>query len=378
MPVLSYAEGNIKPYFSITTLNDSNIYRVENTDLLASDRTADDTIYKSALGVDVDWNLSRQVLSFGVGLVDNRYKNNEQLDNLAKKMNANWNWVVGSKFSGNLAANQSVSLADFESLDGFETSERTSSVFGFSGGWLFHPNWRVGVGLDISDSSYDTSGLQFLDLKQTTTSLNLSYLAGTGSRIGLLLQTTQGELPNRVVTEVSTIDNEYTQNVFALTTLWNVTGKSNINARISLVTRAHPNIPQQDYQGTNASLSYAWTPTGLLRFNLEAFKRIASSEDVIGGYSENTGFNFSTNWKVSGKVSVRAKVGRENRDYSAQSLDNTPSLDDIYNNQSLTLNYKIHRNFDISMSYSKKQRESNQTLRDYDADLLSLSLKVNL
>ncbi|MEA1989580.1 MAG: XrtB/PEP-CTERM-associated polysaccharide biosynthesis outer membrane protein EpsL [Pseudomonadota bacterium] len=377
-----YAEGEVIPFISLTTVSDNNLYRLDNSideDLLSVSKS--DTIFQTAVGLNVDWKVSRQSFLFKASMVDSRFDKNSQLDNLGQNLSAKWNWLFGSQFKGVASVDHNVTLSDFANTTSLQKSERTQDRVNLTGNWRYHPSWQVGLGLNTYDSFYDTVEREVSDLEQVVTSLNWDYLSKTGSRLGLKLQSTNGELPNRVVTEDSFIDNEFDQNALLISALWISSGKSRFDIDFGLVTRKHPNISERDYDGVNANLKYEWFPTGKLLFVAEGYRKVVSSEDLLASYSENTGVKITSAWLFSDKVRLNANLGSEKRGYSGQTgfIDGLEStLEEQYDNYSLGLQYQPHRNFDLGLSYNRSYRDSTRELRDYSDDLISLNLTINL
>ena len=379
-----HSEGEVTPYFSITTLSDNNLYRLDDKvdeNSLAAGVSKSDSIYQTKVGVDLDWKISRQQFLVSGALTDSRYDKNSQLDNLGQKLNAKWNWVVGSRFQGVASYQKDISLTSFSDTVDFQKSELTVDSLSFSGFWNYHPSWRVGSGIVKRDSTYDTEARAIYNRETLTTNFDWDFLAETGSRIGLRLQTENTILPNRIVTEDSLIDNEYQQDSILITSFWNFSQKSRINANFGLVSRNHQSIQERDYDGINANFKYSWSPAARFLLSLEGFRRINSTDDILASYSENTGFKVNSVWSYSEKIRLNAGFDNELRDYSGQtglieSLSST--LKDNYSNMSLGLIYKPHRTFNFGLGYNKSLRDSNGILRDYTSDSVSLNFTLKL
>jgi len=378
----AFSEGNFTPFISASALTDSNIYRLDDSiseSSLSEDTSKSDKLYRTTVGLNLDWTVSRQAFYVSGSLQDTRYEKNTQLDNLAKNLNARWNWLLGSRLTGIVSASQSIGLSNFEDTGVREKVERTISQLNASGNWRYHPDWQLGLAFRTLDIGYDSETRNVSDLKQLATSVNLDYLVKTGSRIGFKLENEVGEFPNRVNSLF--FDDKYTQNSFLLTTFWNISGKSSFNSEFGYVSRSHPDITERDYEGLNATLRYNWAVTTKVNIFAEAFRRTASSEDILASYSENTGTKITAQWIPTDKITVSGLLSKETRDYTGQTglipgVDST--LEDRFINKTLSVKYEPHKNFDISLGYTDSSRESNGNLRDYTAEQYSLTLKINL
>ncbi len=380
LPGLVKAENTLEPFVSLITVQDNNLYRLDSAideALLPSTLSKSDTIYQTAVGLNLDWTVSRQQFLVNASMVDSRFDKNDSLDNMGQNLDAKWNWLVGSHVTGQVGVTNKKTLADLANTVSREGSEHTVQKMFASSNWRFHPDWRIGLGVSDYDSSYDTQAQQVLDRKDLSQSVNLDYLANSGSRVGLKFIQQDSQLPNRVVTESSTIDNEYTQQSMLVTTLWTVTGKSRLNAEAGLVNRHYLSISDRDYDGLNLKVDYDWFPTGKFIVNLGARRQIVSSDNLDSNYSENTAFNLNANWLYTDKVIFTSQIKQEQRDYAVDS-GGSSTLKETYDTLSVGVNYKPHRNFDVGFNYTQSQRDSTQLFRDYESDMLSLSLTITL
>ena len=372
----AYSEGEVTPFASFTATSDDNLYRL-NSSSNPVGLSKSDVIYQTAAGVSVDWRLSRQEFALSGSIIDSKFKNNNQLDNLGGGVNGRWNWVIGNRFSGVISASESISLPNFEETVSQEKTKRTTRNLSASGNWRYHPDWRIGSTFSAYSSDYDSISRKNSDFKKAIGSVNLDYLVSSGSRVGLKVQTEKGEFVNRVNTVTN--DREYTQTAFLLTTLWNISGKSDLVAELGHVSREHPNITERDYSGLNASVKYNWSVTGKLDVSTEAFRRTDSTEDVSATYSEDTGVKLGLSWALTEKLMVSGSASKGKRNLSGQTgiiLEST--LEDRYSYRSVNLNYSLNRNIDVALGYSHNSRDSNRLYREYYSNLWSLSLKVKL
>jgi len=378
------AYGEVTPFLSITTVKDDNVYRLDgllDEESLSDDVSKSDTVFQTTVGLNLNWKVGRQEFVVDSYMVDNRFDRNSQLDYLGQSIQGRWNLGVGNNIKGSVVAGHEVTLSDFANTDVQTKSERTQDRINAIGNWRYHPDWQIGLGLNVYKSTYDTPERAVSDREQLATSLNWDYLANSGSRIGLKYEVLTGDFPNREITESSFIDNEFDQNSVLATVLWEVSGKSRFESEFGLVSRRHPVISSRDYEGVNALLKYNWYPTSKLLVSIEGYRKVLSSDDLLASYSENTGLKLSSVWAVSSKTRVDVKANTETRDYSGQTgviegLDST--LEETYNNYSVGLSYEPHQNLNLGVNYNKSDRASSRILRDYNSDMFTLKLTINL
>lgn len=372
LPGLVQAENTLHPYVSITAVQDSNLYRLDsNIDeaSLPSTLSKSDTIYQTAVGLNVDWTLSRQQFLVNASMTDSRFDKNESLDNTGQNLSATWNWLVGSNFKGKVGVNHNIALSDFANSIDQQASQKTADSLFANANWHFHPDWQVGYGINEYNVAYDTEAQALLERQDQTHSFNVDYLVNSGSRVGLKYSQLDSHIPNN-----SSFDNQYTQSSYLLTTLWNVTGKSNLSAEVGQVNRDYQDVTQNGYNGLSMNVTYDLQATGKLAFKLGVSRGVSASDDVYGADRETTGVNLGANWSVSEKVSINSRVSHQISDFINTADNYSESNDSI----SLGLGYKPHRNIDIGLNYSQSRRDSDLILRDYKSDKLSLSLAIKL
>lgn len=378
LPGLVQAENTLQPYASITMVQDSNIYRLDsNIDeaSLPSTLSKSDTIYQTAVGLNVNWTVSRQQFLVNASMTDSRFDKNENLDNTGQSLSATWKWLVGSNFKGRMGVNHNISLSDFANSIDLQASQKTADSLFANANWHFHPDWQVGYGINDYNVSYDTKTQALLERQDQTHSLNLDYLVSSGSRVGLKYSQLDSHIPVS-----SGFDNQYTQSSYLVTTLWNVTGKSNLSAEVGLVNRDYQDVTQNGYNGLNMNVTYDLQATGKLAFQLGAFRGVSASDDVYGTDRETTGVSLGANLSVSEKVSINGRVSHKISDFiNTDFINNIPAgYSESNDSISLGLGYKPHRNIDIGLNYSQGRRDSDLNLRDYKSDKLSLSLAIKL
>jgi len=372
LPGLVLAENTVEPYASISAIQDSNLYRLDskiNTASLPSTLSKSDTIYQTAVGLNVDWMASRQQFLVNASLTDNRFEKNKNLNNTGQNLSAIWNWLIGSHVNGRIDIKHNVALSDFANTYNLQSSEKTVDAVSANGNWHFHPDWRVGYAIEEYKVSYGNQTQAFLERQDQTHSFNVDYLVNSGSRVGLKFSQLDSHVPNNYG-----FDNQYTQNSYLVTTLWNVSGKSNLNAEAGLVKRKYQDVTKNGYDGLNMNVTYDLQATEKLAFKLDASHGVSASDDVFGLDRKTTGASLGVNWSVSQKIFVNAGVNHQISDF----LNTTQKYSETYDSVNLGLGYKPHRNLDIGLNYSQSRRDSDLILRDYKSDKISLSLAVKL
>lgn len=258
------ARAEPNPYYlgiSQTFTRDSNLFRTP--------QATSDTYSSTGLVAGLDQPIGRQRLYADANVRNNRYREQEQLDNVSYGIKAGIDWETVNKLSGTLGlfsnrslANLSAGLAQPTTTKNLETTDQvlarvqygTAGLLSVDGGVV----WRR---LDYSDPSYAGANLE-----QTSISGGLKVRPSGALTLGASLRATRGEYPDIAI--------EFDRNDIDLTAVWVPTGLSTLNARLSYGKQENKatggvaplNVEQRDFSGATGFIGWDYKPTGKLSF----------------------------------------------------------------------------------------------------------------
>lgn len=378
------AEGDtFTPYYTSALVYDSNLLRIDddNTSMVSGVNGRSDTLKKNVLGVDVDWHYSRQEFLITAVMSDNDFQRFNTLDYQGRYLKTQWNWQLGNYFKGNIGQVYNRSLASFNDIRGISGNLRDQQSRFFNLNWLFHPSWQAGVSFSENDLEYDNSMQRIGDFENSIVGVNLDYLTSKGSKLGFKLSQEDGRYPNRSVTEISTLDNAYTQDTAAVIVDWRYSVKTSVKLQGGYVERRYDNLPQRDYDAFDKRLSITYSPTVKTKLMFSLFEETSPRDDLQASVSENLGQSLELSWLPTSKLTVIANYKREKRrDIGDPGFIVGPSFQRIENNDnfSFSLNYAPHRNVDLTAGYNEVERDSTEPLGDFDAEIFSLTATIKM
>lgn len=258
------ARAEPNPYYlgiSQTFTRDSNLFRTP--------QATSDTYSSTGLVAGLDQPIGRQRLYADANVRNNRYREQEQLDNVSYGIKAGIDWETVNKLSGTLGlfsnrslANLSAGLAQPTTTKNLETTDQvlarvqygTAGLLSVDGGVV----WRR---LDYSDPSYAGANLE-----QTAVSAGVKVRPSGALTLGASLRATRGEYPDIAI--------EFDRNDIDLTAVWVPTGLSTLNARLSYGKQENKatggvaplNVEQRDFSGATGFIGWDYKPTGKLSF----------------------------------------------------------------------------------------------------------------
>lgn len=379
------ADGDtFTPYFSSSIVHDSNLLRIDEDDdraRVADVRGRSDTLKKNLLGLNVDWNYSRQQFLIRTALSENDFQRFNSLDYQGRYLKTQWNYQIGNHISGNIGQTYNRALASFNDIRGIAGNLRDQQNRFFNLNWLFHPRWQTGVSFSRNELKYDDDIQRIGDFENSILGVNLNYLTPKGSKVGLILSQEDGRYPNRSVTEVSTIDDGYTQNTASVVVDWNYSAKTRFKLQTGYADRDYDNLPQRNYEAVDKRFSITYKPTVKTKLLLKLYDETSPRDDLQASVSENLGYDLELTWQPTAKITLKTGYKSEKR----EDIDNPGFVilsgsqrTEDNDNFSLNLNYAPHRNIDLTAGYNKVERASSERFGDFDAEIFSLTATIRM
>lgn len=94
-----------KPFVADTVTYDDNLFRRSSNvnAVMPSGFVKDDVMNQATVGSAINYTLGRQKFNLNLSVSDNRFVNNQSMDNVSTNDRAVWQWQLGRQLSGMLA-----------------------------------------------------------------------------------------------------------------------------------------------------------------------------------------------------------------------------------------------------------------------------------
>jgi exopolysaccharide biosynthesis operon protein EpsL len=366
---------------------DNNLFRLSdaaNAPALIGSTERSDTITRVGLGLRAEIPVSLQRFIIDAHVDDFKYDRFSLLNNVSHRVNAAWQWQIGSRWRGDLGYDQSRFLAGFGELQTIVRDVIDDKRGYASAGYLLTPRWRIHGALDAREFKHSDPTRQNLNLSSDTVMIGVDYFTPLNNTIGLQYSTTKGDVANPLVVGALLVNNDYKENSLSGVVHYVVTGRSTLDARLGYTKREHEQFPQRDFKGATARLGYDWTVTGRVLLNFQAWREtqgygftttaLQNLQDTSASYVVATGFSVGPHWAFSEKVVLQARYTDEKRDYKGDpgtALIGATSRNDTFRGLALAAGYTPIRNLQLSLGFETGKRTSNVALRDYDYTAVS-------
>jgi exopolysaccharide biosynthesis operon protein EpsL len=372
------------PYVEYSSNYYDNLLRLQDEAVALSrfgSTKLSDTYTTAVGGMRFDQTWGRQHVTADLSENSNHYDHFSQYDYVGKDGRANWNWVLGNHLQGNLASTYSQSLVPFtdnivvvQNVRNIRTQRTNSADLA----WLIHPSWRLRTAYARYDLVYSSDEQGANDQRSDTAELGLSYLARSGSNIGLVFRNIRGSYDGLQIIGDQSYNNNYVQKELKVSVNWLVTGQSRLQFLGGPVQRKREYFTSRDYSGFNARLTATSQTTGKLSLNASLWRELGALDDLDANYALTDGVSFAPGLLISSKFYLDGSATYQRLDYSgAQVIEGlTPSnRRDTYQRTAVDLIYRAGPSLSLTTTVSREVRDSNLTNFSYRANGVSLRLR---
>lgn len=387
MPSKSYAvaspDDTIKPYVASTLLYDSNFLRLSDTaDPVALTGQSDKSefVKQVAAGFDLDWTVSRQHFIVHANVNQNWFQNFTTLDYTGWDTLAQWNWQLGNNLDGEIGYANAQALGGFGQLNGVLDNLINSQRYFANGGYLFHPNGKIKLGVFRTERDFDGTSRQFSNNAENNVQADLQYLSPTGSTLGLQVIATDGEYPERVILPGSTQDNAYTRMNYALTWDWHSNSKTRIDGLVGYVQQDYENFGFRNFDDIIAQVNLNWQASEKTILDLSARRQVSQADNLFSSFVLTQGIWFDFNWQATPKIALMLPISYQEQDYlggGGTSAVGFGQQKDKVTNVGLNVMYHPLDSISIGPVLSFENRESNNPIASYESKSAGVNLQAD-
>jgi hypothetical protein len=388
--VAGSAVAQVSPYYigaSQAFSHDSNIFRVADGNPASSDVWS-----TTSLLMGIDQPIGRQRVYADADIRYNKYQDLDQLDGTGYRVGLGLDWATIERLSGRLSFNAAEGLAAYGSADTPPTTEKNTerSQEALASVRLGGTEARFNLEGTLShrELNYSLDSWDRYDYRRDTVGLGLIYRPSGALTLGAGARYTRGTFP-RFTKDPSGayIADDYDRNDVDLTGVWEATGASRVNARISFTDESHDIAGARDFSDITGAIAWDWRPTGKLRFltelardsgqELNPLSSVGGTISTVGDTSQLADqIQVQAFYDATAKIQLNALAR-----YTHRSLVDTLSLGggmitsagtDDTTALSLGVRYNPTRTIQIGCSIGTESRNADSTVSyDYSADYAS-------
>lgn len=364
----------IHPFIQTSITHDDNMLR--QTEVPGQTGDLSDTSRAVTGGVLFERPISRQLISGHAMFTRVNYNRFSEFDYTGKDALVDWGWQLGNQLQGHLGSSYVQTLTPFVDTNVNERSLRTRRKNYGELNWLLTPSWQLHTGYTRYDAKYDLPVQRLNNRTDSSSEAGFDYLAPSGSKAGLLVRRVRVEYDQAPLFGPS---NDYDQSEIKANVLWLVSGQTKISVLAGWAKRDYSAASKSDNSGANGRISGEYTPTGQLRLSAELWREFQALDGGLIGSSLNKGGSVAAAWAATAKISVNARVRRENRAFdTVNGIVAADGLSDNTTSASLGLNYTPLNRVTLGLDVFRDKRAGNPVAgsRSYEAKGVSVNANV--
>lgn len=380
---LALPGDTLRPYVGFNMLYDSNFLRLSDdidSVQLTGKNNKDDFIKQLSAGFDMDWNLSRQHFIINANVNQNWFQNFSNLDYTGWDTRAQWNWQLGNNFNGEIGYVNIQRLGSFAQLGGLFDNLQNNQRYFANGGYLFHPNGKIKLGVFRTKNKLEGDSRQFSNNTEDNAELNLQYLSPTQSILGLTVIATDGSYPQRQLSTDGTRDTDYMRMNYAVIWDWRASSKTRIDGWVGYTQQNFDHFSALDFSDIIARLNLHWQTTEKLLLELSGRREINQAQNLFASFVLTQGVWFNLRWQTSPKITLELPVSYQEQQYLGGSGNNTRDFEqqkDKVGMVGLNVLYHPIDSISISLVLNYEKRDSNYPIASYETQSAGLNLQMS-
>jgi exopolysaccharide biosynthesis operon protein EpsL len=368
-PGLSRADADDALNFSVesSATHDNNLFRLSSGNAPArAESSRSDTIYKFQGGVHLDKPYAQQRLQADLTATQYTYQNNRYLNASAVDYRGAWLWAVTPQLTGVLSADQvssPMSYTDLQSISNKNLQKNTSRRL--TADWAIDGVWHAVGGVQHLRSATDSGVLTATgNYEQNSAEGGIKYVSAANNSLAAMRRQVRGDYLGRSLS--------YEQSDSELVGVWQLTGRSRLDAKLGYTDRTH-NLAQRNYAGTTGMLSYQLTPAGKLRFTLATGRDLVPYLEANNSYYVSNFIALTPAWLVSEKTTISLRLGFNQNDFRGPLTSVALMREDKVRSAQLSAAWRPASTISVDGYLSREQRSSNISTLDYNDNIIGIN-----
>lgn len=354
--------------------HESNLFRLPDGVDPFGDGRRDDLILASSARARFDRPVSLQRFVADITAIHHDYQEYDFLDFTGLNGLGRWDWAIGSRWQGSLAAAQSENLRSFADNTGLTRSINTYRRASADASFWLHPDWAIGAAAITASSRYSDDASAASEYDEDSVELRGSWRAASDSSLQLVVAELRGAYPN----ETGPSSGDYRQRDLQLRGNWRFSGISRLSGYIGFADREHDERPERDFSGGVGKLEYDWQATPTVGVNLMARREIGAEADLVDNFVVTEAFALRPTWQATPRLALSVQVEWLQRSYGGDpgfAVVSDVSKDDDTAIGTLKLGWMASDALYLGLSWQQEQRRSALADREYDDDIVALSVR---
>jgi exopolysaccharide biosynthesis operon protein EpsL len=351
---------------------DNNLYRLNRatdvTALIGPNASREDHINTVSAGLDGQWTPGRQVITLDLRVDDNRYAQNNDLNNVSSSDRLVWNWSVGSVLSGQAGADFTRSIAGFVNTNVYSRNLVNQAEYFGGARYQIGPRWAIFGGIMEADTSLSAIASRANDSNRKSVEAGVEYATSVQNSFGFEYRYTDASYPNSPIVNGAPGYPNYKEDRGRFFIKYGISEKTQLNASAGYLKRDYPNHSIGAFSGDIWRGSIQWQPRDKMQIVVGGWRELHAYLTADSDYYVSNGFSASPVWLVTEKINISILLSSEKQNYVASSNGTVvsptgtsavgPRQDKVVAEQA-GLTYAAAKYLTVNLSVRHEQRSSN-------------------
>jgi exopolysaccharide biosynthesis operon protein EpsL len=362
-------------------LYDDNLFRQPEGSNLSSGATnlhRQDLIERVSAGIQGSWTIDRQSFELKAHGDDNRFDQNDNLNNVSDSAAITWDWRVGSRWSGQLGADYARALANFANdllLDKDLLTQRGSfagASYELGPHWVFHGDVRW------SSATHSAAVRRVDNDNIRTQQFGVELKFSSTDSVGWNYRHANADFAGGLLLGAENFDPKYDESSSAVWLKYALSGKTDLNFEGGYLRRNYPNAAIGNFTGATGRGTLNWHPGAKTAIAITGWRDLAAYIDAQSDYFVTRGASITPSWTPTEKITTSVAVSWERQNYlgSNPTVIAEPLRHDTVKSMQAGATYVPSRALELDISYRREQRDSNQAPLAYVDNLAALGVRL--
>lgn len=365
-PITRNSPSSIDFFIADQFTYDDNLYRLPSgVDVPATAgplATRADSFNSVTLGGNGRWFSDLQALSINFRADDNRFIHNDSLDNVSGKGNLEWDWRLGTYWSGQVGASYYRALADFASTGYYarDVVQREDYFGNFR--YQAGPHWALYGGFTGADTSQTAAPEQLDNFNSKAGTAGIEFATSASNTVNFEYRYTSADFPQDFILNGAPFNADYKEQTARVLAKYVFSAATQLDASAGYLKRDYPGSRFATFSGDIWRAALQWEPTDQLQWILSGWRQLTAYVDAESDYFVSKGVSLTPTWIATQTLKLSLTVSRENHDYigSSPSTITLFSRRDKLTSGKAGLLYAPKDTLLFNLTYRYDKRDTNQ------------------
>jgi Putative beta-barrel porin 2 len=363
---------------------DDNIYRLPSsfdvTSVAGPSATRADGFNSVTLGGNGRWFSDIQAVSLNFRADDNRFIHNDSLDNVSGKGNVEWDWRLGTYWSGQTGVSYFRGLANPANTGYYARDVVQREDYFGTVRLQLGPQWAFYGGFIGANTTQTAIPEQPFDFRSKAGNAGIEFATSSSNTIGLDYRYTSAVFPQEFTLNGAPFNSDYNEQTARILVKYVFSAATELDLSAGYLKRDYPESRFATFSGDIWRAALQWQPTDQLQWVLTGWRQLIAYVDAESDYFVSNGVSLSPTWIATQTLKLSLTISHESHNYLSSS-PSTVTLDsrrDTLTSAQGGLIYAPKDSLLFNLTCRYDRRSSNVSLFQYNDSLATASVTYKI